>query len=286
MPIRARHRLLTGSRKALAARAVAPPALALIRGLRRRPARQAEGASASGAVSIAKLTRRCSPPRTCRTSGAAGGQQDPTAGRRAEGRRGGLPAGADQWSSQPKHPRQVYTGALVTDTADKDKGAKSISLTVVASYKAGEAKTVLDELAAAVATCHGYYVVPARRPPELRGQGPRPPPRGSATSRSPTRWPTPRKGAAGSVWSPSSGRRHHRGVRDGARRPQDRRRCAARSRSSRSPNSAPRPRATDRAIPARPPRPARDRRDRGRSCPSGGIIHRGGPGPTRPLLTP
>lgn len=65
----------------------------------------------------------------------------------------------DQWSSQPKHPRQVYTGAMVTDTTDKDKGAKTISLTVIASYRAGDAKAVLDELAAAVAACHGYAVV-------------------------------------------------------------------------------------------------------------------------------
>lgn len=65
----------------------------------------------------------------------------------------------DQWSSQPRHPRQVYTGAMVTDTTDKDKGAKAISLTVIASYKKGEAKAVLDELAAAVAACRDYSVV-------------------------------------------------------------------------------------------------------------------------------
>jgi len=65
----------------------------------------------------------------------------------------------DQWSSQPKHPRQVYTGAMVTDTTDKDKGAKAISLTVIASYKVGEAKAVLDELAAAVTACHDYALV-------------------------------------------------------------------------------------------------------------------------------
>jgi hypothetical protein len=65
----------------------------------------------------------------------------------------------DQWSSKPKHLRQVYTGAMVTDTTDQDKGAKTISLTVVASYKVGDAKAVLDELAAAVAVCRNYAVV-------------------------------------------------------------------------------------------------------------------------------
>ena len=45
----------------------------------------------------------------------------------------------DQWSSQPAHPRQVYTGAMVTDTADKDKGAKAISLTVIACNLLGDA---------------------------------------------------------------------------------------------------------------------------------------------------
>lgn len=65
----------------------------------------------------------------------------------------------DQWSSQPAHPRQVYTGAMVTDTTDKDKGAKAISLTVIASYKVGVARTVLDELTAAVTACHDYALV-------------------------------------------------------------------------------------------------------------------------------
>jgi hypothetical protein len=63
---------------------------------------------------------------------------------------------ADQWSSQPKHPRQVYVGGMLTDTADSDKNAKTISLSVVATYKSGEAGQVLDDLAAAVKSCTSY----------------------------------------------------------------------------------------------------------------------------------
>jgi hypothetical protein len=65
---------------------------------------------------------------------------------------------ADQWSLAPKIARTVYTGALVTDTAAADAGAKTISLEVVASYGAGRAKQVLDQLSAAVAHCSGYKV--------------------------------------------------------------------------------------------------------------------------------
>jgi hypothetical protein len=63
---------------------------------------------------------------------------------------------ADQWSSRPKHPRQVYVGGMLTDTADKDKNAKTISLTVVATYKTGEAHQVLDDLVTALKTCRTY----------------------------------------------------------------------------------------------------------------------------------
>ncbi|MBY8876839.1 sensor domain-containing protein [Actinacidiphila acidipaludis] len=63
---------------------------------------------------------------------------------------------ADQWSSQPKHPRQVYVGAMITDTAASDKNAKTISLTVVASYTAGEAKAVLDDLTTSLKTCTSF----------------------------------------------------------------------------------------------------------------------------------
>jgi hypothetical protein len=66
---------------------------------------------------------------------------------------------ADQWSSRPKHPRQVYAGAMVTDTATKQKASKTITLEVIASYKPGEAKAVMDELAAAVGACPNYSAV-------------------------------------------------------------------------------------------------------------------------------
>jgi hypothetical protein len=64
----------------------------------------------------------------------------------------------DEWSSQPKHPRQVYTGAMLTDSSSSDKGAKAISLSVIASYKKGEAQAVLDGLTTALKTCTGYQV--------------------------------------------------------------------------------------------------------------------------------
>jgi hypothetical protein len=50
---------------------------------------------------------------------------------------------------------------MVTDTTDvaEDKGSKAISLTVIASYKKGDAKKVLDDLAASVAACREYSVV-------------------------------------------------------------------------------------------------------------------------------
>lgn len=63
---------------------------------------------------------------------------------------------ADQWSISPAHPRHAYAGAMVTDTAAKDPKAKTITLEVVASYRPGEARSVLDALATALKTCHGY----------------------------------------------------------------------------------------------------------------------------------
>ncbi|WP_202234022.1 hypothetical protein [Actinacidiphila reveromycinica] len=70
---------------------------------------------------------------------------------------------ADQWSLKPKLARTAYTGALVTDTASADAGAKTISLEVVASYPAGRAEQVLDQLSAAVAHCSGYKVTRSGR---------------------------------------------------------------------------------------------------------------------------
>lgn len=65
---------------------------------------------------------------------------------------------ADQWVSRPKYPRQVYTGAMVTDTAAKDKKAKTVTLEVIASYKRGDAHSVLDALTTALKTCRKYEV--------------------------------------------------------------------------------------------------------------------------------
>ncbi len=112
---------------------------------------------ASGAVSTAKLTQALLTdgdvdhvqvlPAGSKTQLLGGEQQaDP----------GSCEPIADQWSSRPKHPRQVYVGAMLTDTADKDKNAKTISLTVVATYKKGEAKQAMDDLAAALRTCTSY----------------------------------------------------------------------------------------------------------------------------------
>jgi hypothetical protein len=67
---------------------------------------------------------------------------------------------ADQWSTKPsRHKPQMYTGGVLTDTADKGSGAKEISLEVLATYKHGEAQQVLDSLASALRTCRGYQTV-------------------------------------------------------------------------------------------------------------------------------
>jgi len=67
---------------------------------------------------------------------------------------------ADQWSTKPsRFTPQVYTGGVLTDTADKDPNAKEITLEVLATYKAGQAKQLLDSLASALRTCHGYQTV-------------------------------------------------------------------------------------------------------------------------------
>ncbi|UWE08100.1 hypothetical protein [Actinacidiphila bryophytorum] len=115
---------------------------------------------ASGAVPIAKLTSALlTSSDVPHVQVLPAGSKDQLLGAAQKADTAACQPIVDQWSSQPKHPRQVYTGAMVTDTTDKDKGAKTISLTVVASYKAGDAKAVLDELAAAVAACHQYSLV-------------------------------------------------------------------------------------------------------------------------------
>lgn len=115
---------------------------------------------ASGAVPIAKLTSALlTSSDVPHVQVLPAGSKDQLLGAAQKADKAACQPVVDQWSSQPEHPRQVYTGAMVTDTTDKDKGAKTISLTVVASYKAGDAKAVLDELAAAVAACRDYSVV-------------------------------------------------------------------------------------------------------------------------------
>lgn len=154
MPIRVRSRLLAGSRKALPAAALLVPALALTAacgGGTDKP----QGVVASGAVSTAKLTQAMLTSKDVPdvTVLPAGSKTQLLGGQQKADKPACQPV-ADQWSTQPKHPRQVYAGALVTDTADKS--AKEISLLVVSSYKAGEAKVEVDALAAALKTCHGY----------------------------------------------------------------------------------------------------------------------------------
>jgi hypothetical protein len=163
MPIRARSRLLAGSRTALPLAALLP-ALALTAACgggdgAAAAAKEPQGVVASGAVSTPKLTG------ALLTAGDVPDVQVLPAGSKTQLLGGAQRADrpqcqpiVDQWSSQPKHPRQVYTGAMITDTAAKDKKAKTISLTVIASYKPGDAKAVLDELTAAVRVCRDYRV--------------------------------------------------------------------------------------------------------------------------------
>ncbi|MEE4544321.1 hypothetical protein V2S66_20360 [Streptomyces sp. V4-01] len=160
MRIPAGSRLLAGSGRGAAVSAALLPVLALTAacgggdgGAEKAP----QDVRASGAVRTAKLTQ------ALLTSKDVPHVQVLPAGTKTQllgGQQKAAPAQcqpvADQWSSQPKHPRQVYVGGMVTDTADKDKNAKTISLTVVATYRTGEARQVLDDLAAAVKTCTSY----------------------------------------------------------------------------------------------------------------------------------
>lgn len=164
MPIRVRTRLRATGRTAWTVAALLP-ALVLTAGCGggnddgqgSGKAKKPRGVVASGAVSVPRLTA------ALLTSSDLPHVQVLPAGSKAQLLGGPQRADrpecqpiADQWSSRPRHPRQVYTGAMVTDTAAEDKKAKTISLEVIASYKAGEAKAVLDELAAAVRSCRAY----------------------------------------------------------------------------------------------------------------------------------
>lgn len=158
MRIRARRRLLTGSRRALPIAALVP-ALALTAACGGGGKSKDSGSAASQKLTRSVITAKdvdhlTVVPATAKSQ-LLGAKQatDPAACQPV----------ADQWSLQPKLARSVYTGALVTDTAAKDKGAKTISLEVVASYPAGRAKQVLDQLSAAIAHCPSYKVTRSGR---------------------------------------------------------------------------------------------------------------------------
>lgn len=153
----ARRTGLTGFTKTGVAVAALVPVLALTAACGGGGKKAPQDVRASGAVSTAKLTQ------AMLTSGDVDHVQVLPAGSKTQllgGPQQADPAVcepiADQWSSRPEHPRQVYVGGMLTDTADKDKNAKTISLTVVASYKKGEAKQSVDDLAAALRTCTSY----------------------------------------------------------------------------------------------------------------------------------
>ncbi|SHL98304.1 PknH-like extracellular domain-containing protein [Actinacidiphila paucisporea] len=135
------------------------PALALATGCGGGGGDDKPGPVASGAVPIAKLTSALlTSSDVPHVQVLPAGSKDLLLGAAAKADVPACQPVVDQWTSRPKHPRQVYTGAMVTDTTDPDKGAKAISLTVIASYKVGDAKAVLDDLTAALAVCHDYAV--------------------------------------------------------------------------------------------------------------------------------
>lgn len=162
MRIRARSRLLTGSGRSAAVAAALLPALALTAacgggGKAKSADATPQGVQASGEVSTVKLTQALLTSKDVPdVQVLPAGSKDQLLGGRQQADHPACQPVADQWSSQPAHPRQVYAGAMVTDTAAKDKNAKTISLSVVASYKAGDAKAVLDDLASALKTCTEY----------------------------------------------------------------------------------------------------------------------------------
>lgn len=162
MPIRGRSRLLAGSRRTLPAVAVLVPALALTAacgggGSGSASAKKPQGVVASGAVPTAKLIQALITSKDVpHVQVLPAGSKTQLLGGPQKADKAACQPVADQWSSRPKHLRQVYAGAMLTDTAAKDKNAKTISLEVVASYKPGEATAVLDDLTTALKTCHSY----------------------------------------------------------------------------------------------------------------------------------
>ncbi|SEN10870.1 sensor domain-containing protein [Actinacidiphila rubida] len=164
MRIRARSRLLAGSGRTAAVAAALLPALALTAACGGGGGKSGasdtgtpQNVRASGAVSTVNLTQALLTSKDVSdVQVLPAGSKEQLLGPRQLTDAPACQPVADQWSSQPAHPRQVYAGAMVTDTAAQDKKAKTISLSVVASYKAGEAKAVLDDLTAALKTCTSY----------------------------------------------------------------------------------------------------------------------------------
>jgi hypothetical protein len=165
MPIRALHRLPAGRRAGTAAAlALLAPALLLTAGCGGSSGGggKPDSVKASGAVRTTKLMAALlTSSDVPHVQVLPAGTKEQLLGAAQKADKAACQPVVDQWSSQPAHPRQVYAGAMVTDTTDvaKDKGSKAISLTVVASYRKGDAKKVLDDLTAALAVCHSYSVV-------------------------------------------------------------------------------------------------------------------------------
>ncbi|MFI0937946.1 hypothetical protein [Streptomyces sp. NPDC021020] len=162
MPIRADHRLPAGSRAVAAAALLPVLALAAGCGGGGDSGKDTPGVG-KGAVSTTKLTAALlTSTDVPHVQVLPAGTKQQLLGDAQKADTAACQPIVEQWTSQPKYRRQVYTGAMVTDTTDatgKDKGAKTISLTVIASYKKGDAAKVLDDLTAALATCHSYSVV-------------------------------------------------------------------------------------------------------------------------------
>lgn len=162
MPIRADHRLPAGSRAAAAAALL--PLLALATGCGSGGDGKDGPTVAKGAVSTARLTAALlTSTDVPHVQVLPAGTKQQLLGDTQKADTTACQPIVDQWVSRPKYRRQVYTGAMVTDTTDAQdtaaKGAKTISLTVISSYKKGDAAKAMSDLTAAVAACRSYSVV-------------------------------------------------------------------------------------------------------------------------------
>jgi hypothetical protein len=160
MPIRPRSRLLAGGRPALVAAALLP-ALVLTAGCGGGGGGGGSkgggkgGATSAGAKFSQALLGDSDVPHVTVVPATDKGQ---LLGGGLKASRPACQPVADEWSTRAGHVRQVYSGGIVTDTATGVKASKTISLEVIAAYKPGEARAVLDDLAAAVASCRNYSV--------------------------------------------------------------------------------------------------------------------------------